>query len=384
MNLANLEKYHQAIIRLKSWRGDYLYRPDSAQGVVAADDGDLEWMVEYIDGGKVRFKSRKGDYLHRPATAQGVTTWHTGIGNEWRLETLKDGKVKLKNWKGDYLHRPAGNDTVVTTWPVGIGNHWSMEVVNAEPEVVISDIFYDGVVARTEADEYVEIENRGIAPANISGWKITSDGQPGGYVFPDNTVLAVGEVIRVYTNESHPEYGGYSYGSKRSLWNNKGDVGHLFDRHGKEVSTFAYGQHKSERTIADVLREMRVPGCQVVADARAAQEALGGKVDFLTALERALRSLIEDPADGDRYTAATAVKENWDNVPENADAAVLQQMIRAHIDGQSLHLLTEETLGDASASIADTWVFQLRYGMGDLHYVYVDRNGAKDTEQEIS
>ncbi|MDB9353098.1 LamG domain-containing protein, partial [Nodularia spumigena CS-588/05] len=32
---------------------------------------------------KIKLKSWKGDYLHRPDTAQGVTTWNTGIGNEW-------------------------------------------------------------------------------------------------------------------------------------------------------------------------------------------------------------------------------------------------------------------------------------------------------------
>ena len=31
-------------------------------------------------------KSWKGDYLHRPDSAQGVTTRGSGIGNEWTLE----------------------------------------------------------------------------------------------------------------------------------------------------------------------------------------------------------------------------------------------------------------------------------------------------------
>lgn len=34
---------------------------------------------------KVKLRSWKGDYLHRPDSYQGVTTWKTGIGNEWTI-----------------------------------------------------------------------------------------------------------------------------------------------------------------------------------------------------------------------------------------------------------------------------------------------------------
>ena len=37
-------------------------------------------------GSKIKLKSWKGDYLHRPDSAQGVTTWSTGIGNEWMVD----------------------------------------------------------------------------------------------------------------------------------------------------------------------------------------------------------------------------------------------------------------------------------------------------------
>ena len=36
--------------------------------------------------GKISLRSWKGDYLHRPDTNQGVTTWNTGIGNQWEVE----------------------------------------------------------------------------------------------------------------------------------------------------------------------------------------------------------------------------------------------------------------------------------------------------------
>lgn len=62
----------------------------------------------------------------------------------------------------------------------------------------------------------------------------------------------------------------------------------------------SYGD-RAGRTIADVLAEQQVTGCVVVADDRLSQEKLENEVDFLGALERALRSLIEDPGT-DRYT----------------------------------------------------------------------------------
>lgn len=76
-------------------------------------------------GSKVMLKSWKGDYLHRPDSAQGVTTWNTGKGNEWSLE-YSAGKLRLKSWKGDYLHRPDSAQGV-TSWNTGVGNDWILE-----------------------------------------------------------------------------------------------------------------------------------------------------------------------------------------------------------------------------------------------------------------
>ncbi|WP_375769231.1 hypothetical protein NR798_47440 [Archangium gephyra] len=45
------------------------------------------WTVE-CTGSKVQLKSWKGDSLHRPDTAQGVTSWNTGTGNEWALQVV--------------------------------------------------------------------------------------------------------------------------------------------------------------------------------------------------------------------------------------------------------------------------------------------------------
>jgi hypothetical protein len=253
-------------IRLKSWKGDYLHRPDSNQGVTSWHTGvGNEWTVETIDGGKIQLKSWKGDYLHRPDSNQGVTSWHTGIGNSWTAEAIDGGKIQLKSWKGDYLHRPDSNQGV-TSWHTGVGNGWTIEIISVpeapsevtpEPELIpepepiaeatgsveITDLAYHGQVKRAQSDEYIQITNKGNSSVDLSGWQVTSAAGTTEQVFtfPEGTMIAAGQNLRVYTNEVHPETGGFSFGSSTAIWNDKGDQGQLLDAAGKVVSTWTYG-----------------------------------------------------------------------------------------------------------------------------------------------
>ena len=107
--------------------------------------------------------------------------------------------------------------------------------------VRITYIFYDGVVPSTESDEYVEITNLGDTSQDLEGWmlKDISEGYPS--LFFPSYVLQPGESIRVYTNEVHPEYGGFSFGSGKAVWNNSSpDTAVLFNAQGQEVSSKSY------------------------------------------------------------------------------------------------------------------------------------------------
>ena len=109
------------------------------------------------------------------------------------------------------------------------------------PNVQIACIFFDGVVARYESDEYVEIVNLGDAPQDLDGWTLEdiADGRPT-FVFPSH-VLTPGAVVRVYTNQVHPERGGFSFGSGSAVWNNSDpDEAGLFDQAGNLVSRKSY------------------------------------------------------------------------------------------------------------------------------------------------
>jgi hypothetical protein len=111
-----------------------------------------------------------------------------------------------------------------------------------EPDVVITDVHYRGTAPR-QADEYVEIMNRGSEPADISSWYLGADDSGQDFRFPAGTVLQPGQRIRVYTNETHPEWGGHSYGINRPIWNNQGDTALLQNADGKTVSEFPYGAY---------------------------------------------------------------------------------------------------------------------------------------------
>jgi len=60
------------------------------------------------------------------------------------------------------------------------------------------------------------------------------------FTFPYATVLTPGESVRIYSNEIHAESGGYSFRSKKAIWNNNSGKGVLKDRAGKEISKFVY------------------------------------------------------------------------------------------------------------------------------------------------
>jgi len=107
--------------------------------------------------------------------------------------------------------------------------------------VYITDIFYDGLVPNVESDEYVEITNLGDQPQELTGCILIdmSDGYPS-FTFP-SYILAPGESIRVYTNEYHPEWGGFSFEYSRAIWNNtEPDVVVLYDNQGNELSRKSY------------------------------------------------------------------------------------------------------------------------------------------------
>ncbi|MGH2415098.1 MAG: lamin tail domain-containing protein, partial [Microcystaceae cyanobacterium] len=136
--------------------------------------------------------------------------------------------------------------------------------------VVIRDIFYKGVVKQTESDEYVEITNQGSAIIDVSGWRLHGEDTRQNFYFPKGTLLAPRKSLRVYTNEIHPETGGLSFGIKRAIWNNKGNVGLLYDAQGNLVDSFSYGNKKTDGATA-VSKEPQTPQSNPASSRRVEQ-----------------------------------------------------------------------------------------------------------------
>jgi len=105
--------------------------------------------------------------------------------------------------------------------------------------VVIEEVFAVGQVSVVESDEYAVIANRGVAAINIGGWRLNAGNAGQDFIF-SNFTLAPGQRIRVYTNEIHPESGGFSFGNGIPLWNNDSDCGFLFEATGTQVASFCY------------------------------------------------------------------------------------------------------------------------------------------------
>ena len=130
-------------IKLKSWKGDYLHRPDTPEGVTTWNTGiGNEWTIELGPNGNTflntyMLKSWKGDYLLRPDTPEGVTTGGPGAEAEWNFQPQVDGQV-LKSWKEDFLIRPDTPQGVTTG--TGDGAVWAVEPATEATEVAVEII----------------------------------------------------------------------------------------------------------------------------------------------------------------------------------------------------------------------------------------------------
>ena len=108
-------------------------------------------------------------------------------------------------------------------------------------DVRIDCVLFDGSVPQSEADEYVQITNYGQASQDLLDWVLrdkTNTNQS--FTFP-SFVLGPGNTIRVYTNEVHEEWGGFSFGRGSAIWNNsQPDVAELLDVIGRTISEKSY------------------------------------------------------------------------------------------------------------------------------------------------
>lgn len=103
-------------------------------------------------------------------------------------------------------------------------------------DIRIEWILYDGA-GSTETDEYVEIKNFDTNSIQVQNWTLR-DIADHIYRFPE-FIMEPNQVCRVYTNEIHPDFCGFSYGGP-AIWNNTGDTAYLRDSTGTAIDEYTY------------------------------------------------------------------------------------------------------------------------------------------------
>ena len=117
----------------------------------------------------------------------------------------------------------------------------SLVMTGCARDIYINDIVYKGLETAGEPDEYVEIQNWGKEPVDLTGWNLVNitQGYPS-FKFP-SFVLEPTNTIRIYTNEIHTEWGGFSFGYDQPIWSNKEpDTAVLYNAQGQEVTRKSY------------------------------------------------------------------------------------------------------------------------------------------------
>jgi micrococcal nuclease len=151
-------------------------------------------------------------------------------------ELVKSGYAKAERFEPDVKYQDYFEQLETEAKQSGVGM-WGVGM----PDIHIDYIFFDGI-KKNEPDEYVEISNTGTAAQELSGWVLKDlEDSKQKFTFSSSFTLKPGAVIRVYTNEIHIEYGGFSFGKSSSIWNNsEPDIAVLYDNYGNEISRLSY------------------------------------------------------------------------------------------------------------------------------------------------
>jgi hypothetical protein len=282
----------------------------------------------------------------------------------------------------DFQPDEQANQILVSS-PDGEGLYAILDLSKATPHVRISRIFSDGSVKSTEADEYIAIVNEGLVDIDISGWKIHADNRNQEFSFPTGTVLKKGAECQVYTNEVHPDPGGFSFGSKRSVWNNKADEGRLYDAQGNLMSSYAYTEQTQK--LSNLTNSLGLNHQILEADPEAikAQKALGGQVTFEEALDSAYYSFGHDNTEEGSALDAIAEEAAAVGVPYayfNGDH-VPSIYFYLRKSTTKITLCTPQTpmLPTKGESIEANWIFMLQIPeLNTVHWAIIDRSGENE------
>lgn len=126
---------------------------------------------------------------------------------------------------------PTGTETPTQTVPTGTATPLPT-VTNPPPTVASSGSVVIATV--NKAIEYVDLQNVGNGPVDLSGWRLVS--VTGNQSCPLRGVIGPNEVLRVWSGNGDS---GLSCGFAFNIWNdNRADPAVLFDAQGREISRY--------------------------------------------------------------------------------------------------------------------------------------------------
>ena len=84
--------------------------------------------------------------------------------------------------------------------------------------------------------EVVVVENSGPSTQDLTGWKVSDDGQGHTFNFPNGFLMRPGSSVKLVSGGSGQDTERVIYWKTRTVWNNDGDTARLFDPSGEMVS----------------------------------------------------------------------------------------------------------------------------------------------------
>jgi len=137
-----------------------------------------------------------------------------------------------------YVVRPAGTPTATVTATATATPTATSTSVPTAGDVRIIFIEYDPVSGTDVDGEYVDIQNMGGTPQDMTGWKLR-DASTNSFTFPSFSLGAMNQA-RIWTKAGANTATDLYMGKGGAVWNNSGDTATLYDGAGQVVDTCTY------------------------------------------------------------------------------------------------------------------------------------------------
>jgi micrococcal nuclease len=163
------------------------------------------------------------------------------VGDTWLNETLVRRGAALAVQAGS----PSEADLVAAeedAWGDGAGM-WAPDACgDVPPGVQVTEVSYDppGSDRENAAEEFVLLRNDGTEPVDLSGWIVRDESSQHRYRFPEGTVLAPGEGIRLRSGCGSDDGLDRYWCAGDAVWSNRGDTVLLQTPAGTVASRYKY------------------------------------------------------------------------------------------------------------------------------------------------